>query len=247
MKAKHLPYLAIICFIVNMAAQTLNAQIQKGNWLVEGNLGNIVFSNNTQKSGTSPATTTTETRNYAISLYPRLAYLLTDNLALGATLSLGYQQYNFDYYASNALKTFDGKSNSAYAGLSPFLRYYFGKNSKNRFYAQAGAGFSIDLLRKDDSKGYDAAGNITSTNKNTSDGQSFFGQAGIGFHHFFNEKVAFNSFIAYDYGKKTQNTTATATYPAGAPSLQKYSYSYLTGNLVWNFGLTVFLSGKKTD
>lgn len=225
--------------------KSLISQIKKGNWLVEGNLGNISILNNKNEFGSGVITSKSENQGYYISLYPRIGYFLNNNLVLGTTLNFSYRSSKNILYWTNGVKAIDAVSNGGSIGLSPFLRYYFTTNSKNRFYGQLGGGMDIDMFQNYESNTYNETGEKSESYKNPSNGQDISGEALIGFNHFFTDHVAFNSSLGYNFSQRTQyniyssiNNGITTTQPE-AKSIST------TGNVIWNFGFTIIISGKK--
>lgn len=245
MKKNQILSLAVLSLLIISTPKTLTSQTKKGNWLAEGNLGNINLSNNKNESTYGTNTSKSENRGYYISLYPRIGYFINDNLVVGTTLNFSYQSNKYKSYWNNGVKSHDGVSNGSSIGLSPFLRYYLTKNSKNRFYGQLGGGMNSDIFRNDEATTFYDNGDISGTNKNNSKGQVVSGEALIGFNHFFTENLAFNSSIGYNYGKRTQNTTSNSTYGGITNAPQENKSTNITGNVIWNFGFTFFISGKK--
>ena len=245
MKQNQILSLAIITLLIISTPNTLTSQTKKGNWLAEGNLGNISVSNNKNESTYGNNTNKSENQGYYISLYPRVGYFINDNFVLGTTLNFSYQSNKYKLYWNNGVKSYDGVFSGSSIGLSPFLRYYFTKNSKNRLYGQLGGGMNIDIFRNDEATTFYDTGEISGANTNSSKGQVIFGEALIGFNHFFTDNVAFNSSIGYNYGKRTQNTTFNSTYGGITNSPQESKSTNISGNVIWNFGFSVIIAGKK--
>ncbi|MBA2612105.1 MAG: hypothetical protein H0U95_09045 [Bacteroidetes bacterium] len=244
MKQKKILSLAILSFLIISTPKIMTAQTKKGNWLAEGNLGNINLSNNKNESISGPNTGKTESQDFYISLYPRIGYFINDNFVIGTTLNISYQTNRYKSYWSNGVKSYDGKYKGSSTGLSPFLRYYFTKNAKNRLYSQIGGGMNMDIFRNDELTTFYDTGDISGTYKNSLKGQVISGEALIGFNHFFTNKIAVNSSIGYNYSKRIQNTTFNSTYGGITSAPQETKSTNVTGNVVWNFGFTIIIAGK---
>ncbi|MFT2008591.1 hypothetical protein ACMA1I_07945 [Pontibacter sp. 13R65] len=95
--------------------------IQKGNWMVGANVGNIGFN--------------FKSDNFQIDLNPRAGYFISDNAAVGAEAQLGLQIY-------------DGGEVFRY-GLTPFIRYYFpeGAAPTHRWFGEAIVGVGGSSLK----------------------------------------------------------------------------------------------------
>lgn len=247
MKQYKILSLAIISLLVISIPKTLKAQTQKGSWFAEGNLGNVNLSNNKDESTFGSNFWKSENKGYFISLYPRIGYYINDNLVLGTTLNFNYQSNKYKFYWNNGVKSYDGIRYGSSIGLSPFLRYYFTKNSNNRFYGQLGGGINIDMYRNDEGTTFYETGDISGTYKNSSNGQGVTGEALIGFNHFFNNNVAFNSSIGYNYVKKMLSTISNSTYGGITNAPQVTKNTNVIGNFIWNFGFTIIIAGKKGE
>lgn len=245
MKQNQILSLAIISLLIISTPRTLISQTKKANWLAEGNLGNINLSNSKNESIYGTNTSKSENKGYYISLFPRIGYFLNDNIVLGTTLNFSYQSNKYKSYWNNGVKSYDGVYKGSSIGLSPFLRYYFTKNSKNRLYGQLGGGMNIDIFRNDEVTTFYDTGDKSGNYKNPSNGQVVSGEALIGFNHFFTDNVAFNSSIGYNYNKRTQKTISNSTYGGITNAQQETKSTAITGNVIWNFGFTIIIAGKK--
>lgn len=238
MKQHQILSLAIISLLFISTPKTLLSQTQKGNLLVEGNLGNFNLISSRDGWGSSQNTGKIEYTSYAISVYPRIGYFLTDNIVLGTTLNYRYQLDKQKHYWIDGLISSSGKSNRSSLGLSPFLRYYFTKNSKNRFYGQVSGGINIYLFDRYEGTTYNDTGEINGTFNYRSKGQTLTGEALIGFNHFFTTNVAFNSSIGYTYYKEIQKTTYNSSESKSTIQIS---------NVSWNFGFTISIARKKVN
>jgi hypothetical protein len=68
--------------------------------------------------------------DYDLSLFPDFGYFLNNNFCIGASMPLIFNNY--------------GSSNSYYIGISPLMRYYFGKNDRSRFYGLGRVNFKLN-------------------------------------------------------------------------------------------------------
>lgn len=92
-----------------MASFNCYAQTEKGAKMIGGS-GAISLSN-----------------GISVYLRPNLGYFVTDDLALGSAVLLGYSKR----------KSQDISIQSTYVGLQPFVRYYFGEPAVTRVFVQA--------------------------------------------------------------------------------------------------------------
>ena len=246
MKPNQILSLAIVSLLILSIPKSLKSQTQEGNWLVEGNLGNINLSNNKNELTYETNTYKSEERIRNVSLFPRVGYFINNNFVLGATVNLRYQSNRSTSYRDNGVKSNDGITRNGSIGLSPFVRYYFTQNSKNRLYGQLGGGIDIDIIGNSKGTSYWDNGDTYSTNKSTSEGNNISGEALIGFNHFLTDNVALNLSVGYNYGKRTRSTTFNSTYSDGTANEPfKTGNTTITGNVVWSLGFTMIIPSKK--
>jgi len=111
----------ILFIVILLVTFALNAQIDKGNWMMGGSAG---ISNYKSKTGEFSQ----EGTNIFIS--PNVGYFLIDKLNLGASVLLSF-------YNPSATKTY---------GLSPYVRYYFLEKEKQiNLFSEAGYGFQKQI------------------------------------------------------------------------------------------------------
>lgn len=247
MKRKQILHCAILCLFLISTPIMIKAQTKKGDWLAEGNLGNINLSNNNNESTLGTYVNRSENQSFYISLYPRIGYFINENFVIGTTLNYSYSLNNLSVYYENGIRSYEAKYVRSSIGLSPFLRYYFTKNIKNRLYGQISGGMNVDISSNEEGTSFNEMGNINGSHKASTKGQLVFGEALIGFNHFFTNHLAFNSSIGYNYGRRIQNSTSNYTYGSSIEPPQESKSTNLTGNAIWNFGFTIIIEGKKAD
>jgi outer membrane protein W len=103
--------LTTVLFLTILGA---SAQTEKGTWMVGANVANLNYGI-TQK-------------DFSVSLNPQAGYFISNNVALGANLSLGI-------YAPD-----EGDTQTSYF-IGPFVRGYFGGTEKGKLFAQGNVGF----------------------------------------------------------------------------------------------------------
>lgn len=89
--------------------------IQKGNWIVGGSIGALGYS--------------FESENFNINFMPRAGYFISDGIAIGLGIDLGFS-------------TVKNGDNIWGYGIKPFARYYFpeGASATGRFFGQVDLG-----------------------------------------------------------------------------------------------------------
>lgn len=90
-----------------LIAAVATAQTEKGRWTVGAQVGNVLY--NSQYGY----------RSFSGSIAPSAGYFVADNLAIGAGLPLSY--------STSRSTDRSYRSWNTGIGLSPFVRYYFGK------------------------------------------------------------------------------------------------------------------------
>ena len=232
--------LALICLIM-MIAGILNAQTKKGNWLIEGSIGNIELSKEKSEYNSGANTNTGDVAYFDVELNPGAGYFISDNIIIGTTINLGYGFNNMISYDDKGLKTYDDIGNSSKIGFSPYIRAYFTKNSKNRFYGQLNGGMDFNLSSYETTD-YKETGEIDGNYNSDSKYHTFIVGVLIGFNHFLTQNIAFNSAIGDNYSAFSSDYTRSGTMVGFNP---KAYGTDRTNNFVWKFGFSIFLAGKK--
>jgi hypothetical protein len=246
MNYKLLSTIAIICLLsIN---QQVKAQSFKGKFLFEGNIGNIRFSKEKPTQSNYPNNYSYSNKIFSGILSLRVGYFISNAFVIGT--GIDYSTL-FQKSSSNSA-TYGGSSFSSTKmgslGISPFVRYYFiGKTSKNKLYMQIEGKYNRDLFNTQTSTDYNANGSLDQSQKLTNTFSSYSAGALLGFNHFFNDNVAFNTNIGYSYGKILQtssNQYTLSTFGSGTISSSK---SIISHTLLWNFGFTLILGGKHKE
>ncbi|RXF69303.1 hypothetical protein [Arcticibacter tournemirensis] len=133
--------------------------ISEGNWMIGAGLGstNYNFSSET----------------FNLNIFPKAAYFISDNVAVGAGVTLG-------------LTSYDGGTNFLY-GVAPLIRYYFpqGATATSRWFAEGNVGVSGNHV------------------KDSSADQPVSLLLGVsaGYTHFITPSVALEATLGYNYTK----------------------------------------------
>jgi outer membrane protein len=111
-----------LLFAVTLVTTLVNAQTSSGNMMVGGM---IDFSSSSSQGGSI-------NDNSGFTFMPSFGYFISDNFAVGASLTLG----------SSRSGTGAAKSTTSKFGIGPFARYYiFTSNESLGFFGQASVGF----------------------------------------------------------------------------------------------------------
>lgn len=202
------------------------AQIQKGNWLFEGSIGNISLYNSNSVQNNSNGQYSSKLRSLAVTLAPRAGWFLSDRFCVGAglQLSVGYlSSKEVDHLSNTQTLNTDSKR----FGVSPFIRYYVGPaTSKLRFYLQAEGHYDWGVNKTRSSSYYD--GNVWSLSQSKNTSSSIGGAFGVGVNYFISDNVALNSGIAFHYMNWLP------------PVLYQHQW-----RMNWGIGFSFFLNGNK--
>jgi len=221
-----------------------NAQFSKGNWLVEGNIGDFTFSNYKSDYSTPTTSSLSTSKGFSLNINPKAGYFVSNNFVTGLSLNVYLYNYKGDYNNAVGLKVSDYDSSGSQLTASPFLRYYFSGTEKIHFYAQADAGYSINLSDKYKQTSYNATtGAITSTYvENALKLESGFSANGlVGLNYFMSKNVALNTAIGYNYSKKSNSSNSTVTTSGVSTTSPDSSYTYTSGGISWTAGFTMIL------
>ncbi|EOR96034.1 hypothetical protein ADIARSV_0780 [Arcticibacter svalbardensis MN12-7] len=133
--------------------------LQAGNWMIGAGLGSTNYN--------------FDTETFNISVQPKAAYFISDNIAVGAQVNLG-------------LSAYDGGSSFQY-GVAPLVRYYFpeGATPTSRWFAEGTVGIG---------------GSHVKDNDNDEPVSLLLGISG-GYSHFVSRTVALEAVLGYTYNK----------------------------------------------
>jgi hypothetical protein len=250
MKSKKFLLPVFFALLVGTCSIHTQAQLKKGNMLVETSLGNItVNSGKTKYESPTAVTSSYKTNTFGITLSPRVGFFLSDNFVLGTELKIDIYNSKEDDFNGAGVKSSDSKFSETSIGLTPFARLYFpGKNPKSVFYGQLSAGFNVDVSRKQDYVYYNALGAITSKFKYNYEKKpfSYAGDARVGWNRFLTESIALNMDLGYEFRRNTQTSTYTQTPTIGPATTSTSSkYTYDRSGVIWNLGFSMFIPCKK--
>jgi hypothetical protein len=241
----------LLLIVAATIATTGTAQFKKGNLLVETSLGNINLGNYNSSTETSGVTRKYDSKSFSIGLYPRVGFFVTDNVVVGTELSLSFYSSSSNDFNNNGVKTSDSKGSSFDIGLSPFLRYYFNaaKDSKGRFFAQVGGGFSTTASNNYDYNYYSGTtGALTSKFKYNYPKKPYYYNANIlvGYNYMVASNVALNLNLGYNYRASNSEYTFTNTTAAGVATTSPTTINKNnSGNIDWRIGFTMFIPRNK--
>jgi hypothetical protein len=245
---KKMAFLFVVTVFVMSFPQNGLAQTQKGNWLVEGNIGNFNFTKSNNHSNIDSITTRTESRSMYFSVYPRGAFFVMDNLAVGSTVGFSITDSKDKRINSFGIKDLETKNSYGLFELSPFIRYYFPcKKDKLKFYGQVGGGVFFDMYYILQQTYFNSAGEITSTFKSNTPKKKIGGLAEVmlGVNYFISKQIAVNASLGYQYFRSTQTNSFTTTSSSGnTTNSPDDRYVAQSHRFSWLIGFTYTIPGK---
>lgn len=234
-----------LVFIFGLFINLTSAQLSKGNWLFEGNMGNIYFGNTDSKNVSETFESESTSKNFSFDIYPRAGYFITNNLVLGSTLGFGFSSGDSESTNLANIKTSESKYSSSYISLSPFIRYYFPGKDKLRFYGQIGSGLDYTFSNKSEGKSYNGTTGILNSSYSydyPKKYNTFFANGLIGLNYFVSNSTAINSSIGYYYSKGKQSSKYTSTDNLGNTTVYPQTdYTVDNSRIQWLIGFTVFI------
>jgi outer membrane protein W len=228
-------------FPATIKSQTLNHR-----WLIETTIGNANLGENNTTFGSEGSSAAIRNKYFSLRVNPTFGYFLIKNFAVGGTASFYYNTSKSHVYDDKGSLTGETNGNTSSLNLSPFIRYYFGKDSKTRFYIQANGTYGIMLHYKYVSKSYDN-GTVEGTGSSAIPKDKIYGYGGsVGLNRFLNESVALNVNVGYNYMKDDSHSVSeyNSTYSSGKSESRSI---YQSNSITWNLGLTYFPVLKKKN
>ncbi len=245
---KKINFPVVLIVLIFSCAQTTIAQTQKGNWLIEGNIGNFNVTKSNNHSNIDSITTKTQSQSVYFSVYPRAAYFVINNLAIGSTVGFSITHSKDKRINSSGIKDLETINSYGLFELSPFIRYYFPcKKDKLKFYGQVGGGVFFDMYYILKQTYFNAAGEITSTFKANTPKKKIGGLAEVmvGVNYFISSQIAVNASLGYQYFRSTQTNSFTTTNNSGnTTNSPDDRYVAQSHRFSWLIGFTYTIPGK---
>jgi hypothetical protein len=149
--------------------QSVNGQIQKGNWLVGGSGGFSFDNQNTSNFPTNNGSSSVNSKTSTFLLNSNVGYFILDRLVIGVNPNLHLWNSKLNYTNSPNLNNGSNNKGSS-IGLGLFSRYYFlNNNEKYNFIGEVSYG--LDKYTDEDTylkKTSISIGPVLFLNKNTS-------------------------------------------------------------------------------
>lgn len=148
---------------------TTSAQFKKGEKMVGGSVGSMVFNNGSADINVAQiGTNKSKTSGYNISINPTLGWFISDNTAVGASVNINPSS-NKTSYAQNSSTYQSDKVTNFNVGLGGFARHYFSATKSLLPYGQLGVNFGVSNLK---TEGFFYGGSGPTAYKSTYTGKS---------------------------------------------------------------------------
>jgi hypothetical protein len=233
----------MLCFATLGHIDTCFGQFQKGNYLVEGALGNGSFINS--KTLLDDGKTTFQESRFNGSLVPRLGVFLTNRIAFGVEANIAFGFGQKSTVINDTLYRYKDRDRALSMGLIPFFKVYFGKSKsgKSIFQAQLYAGFTVPIVDRNIYTYYDRTTGdlIRMIERNARVGSiDLIRGAGIGWNRLLTERLALNLNVGYhrSVGQKKYRDRQVDSYGVGID--YRVFPNPDRGFLDWNIGFTMF-------
>jgi hypothetical protein len=218
---------------------TAFSQVEKGSKLVGVSLGSLSYTNSNNKTSYSNTTTVYDSdgNTFSVSLNPNVAWFVTDNLAVGGSVTLGFNTNNSTSSNTGSANSSHYTSNQPSIYIGPYARYYFSGGTKGRFFQQLNVQFGIYGGR---SKSTGSSGSVSET-RTIPKGDWNAGIA-FGYEYFINQYIGIYSSVGINYGK----TKTEFEYKPASGTGYTYNTEYSRFYLPLTLGLQIHIpSGDK--
>jgi hypothetical protein len=223
--------LSLIAYLLTIMTPLL-AQTQKGGWLVGANVASAGFVAGKQEAlVNSPGPDNSNSFN--ISATPSALFFVINNLAIGASINVGYERTKTTANFSTTAGVYQELIRSHSIAFNPEIRKYFGRSgAKGQPWINAFGGFVTNPKKVEWSYPYYGSGKST----NHYHGWDLGG--GIGYAHFFKERIALQYYVNYQY------TYLRTKIDQNAPYSNEATNTLRNGAINFGVGLQVLLKRK---
>ena len=163
----------LVCILVILmtSRSLVHAQTEKGRWTAGVNIGSVSYQDYNS------------IKQFAVNLTPSAGYFIKDNLLIGTGVPLSLSTYK-----TGVTNPYLTKTVTMGVGLSPFVRYYFGKSALKPF---AGLSYSYTYTHYK----YEPLP-LFGSNESAS-GYSTYWTPTLGLAYFINRSIAVNASLNY--------------------------------------------------
>jgi hypothetical protein len=214
-------------------------KLAKGSKLVGVGFGSISYTNSDSKTSYSntPTVYKSDGNSFSINVYPSVAWFVSDNLAVGGSVSISF--YNSKSKSSNtgSASTSENTYNQPSFYIGPYARYYFGGGEKGMPFAQVNAQYGIYGGKSKSSSSSGSSSETTTKPKGDwNAGLSF------GYEHFVSQYIGLYASVGVNYGKSKTDYE----YKPSTGTGYTYTSEYSRWNIPVNVGLQIHIPSKGT-
>ena len=225
----------------------MHSQTQKGRWLFENTFGNFSSNDATWEQLHQGTLYTFDDKITQLNIDLNTGFFAHKKLVIGVGLYSNYSQVTSIGYYNGGNKIAEGNSKACLLIGAPFVRYYLNPDAKSSLYVQIGGGGGGYIFNTSKSTQYYETGTVyTKFEHQYSDHRVLTLQSFVGINHFFNEYVAFNTGVGFNYTKVEYTDLVSYNYPiVNNPGTQSFMLKSKQKILLWRFGFSIFLGKKK--
>ncbi len=227
----------ILSFILAFGV-TMYGQTEKGSKMIGVGFGSLSFtdSNSNTTYSNTPTEYDSDGKSIGISINPNVSWFIIDNLAIGGGISLSYYTSKSDSSNTSSLTTSESKSTQPSFYIGPMARYYFGKSTSGKPFAQLNAQYGVYGGKSKSSTSSGSSSETTTKPK----GDYNFG-ATFGYEYFVSKYVGLYASVGVNYGMSKTDYEYEPSTGTGYTYTSTYSRVYVPVNV----GLQVHLPSKK--
>lgn len=218
---------------------TMYGQTEKGSKMIGVGFGSLSFtdSNSETTYSNTPTEYNSDGNSFSISINPNVAWFVMDNLAIGGGISLAYYTSKSDSSNTGSTSTTESKSTQPSFYIGPLARYYFGKSTSGKPFAQLNAQYGINGGKSESSTSTGSSSQTTTKPK----GDYNVG-ATFGYEYFISKYVGLFASVGVNYGV----SKTTYDYEPSTGTGYSYTSTYSRVYVPVNVGLQVHLPSKKS-
>jgi hypothetical protein len=231
---------------------TAFSQIKKGKRMAGATVASAFYNSGKSEYSFPPPTTgyTSNVSSFGISLTPSMGWFISDNTAVGATLTFSSSKYKTNDVSDANGNTFN-KDNSARfnLGIGGFARNYFKTEGNLLPFGQFNLSFGTGSSSSD---GFTFSGNDKYSYDGKSSGDFFLnGGLSVGFTKMLNANTGLDFFAGYNYAynkntyKKTTKVDLGNNGTVDLTSVSEPTQKYTNHGASIGIGFQVFLDRKK--
>lgn len=206
--------------------------------LVGVSFGSLSFTSSDSETtySNTPTVYNSDGNSFSISVNPNIAWFVMDNLAVGGGVSVSFYTSKSDSSNTSSTTTSENKSTQPSFYIGPMARYYFGKSTSGKPFAQINAQYGISGGKSESSTSTGAFSETKTKPKGDWNAGVTFG-----YEHFVSQYVGLFASIGFNYGSSKTDYEYRPSTGSGYDYTSKYDRFYIPVNV----GIQVHLPCKK--